>query len=195
MNVLLRKGWHLLGLVLPALYYFGLCSRTTTLIAVGTAATVAIILEVLRFKNEAAGRVFGTVFRRLLREEEYRALNATIPYLVATFLVLLIFPKSIAWVALVYLAFGDVAAYAIGSTLGRVRLRAGKTLEGTLGCLTICFAAGCLFVDWRLALAGAAAAATAELLSHGWVDNLTMPVAAGAVMWPLSYFTGISLPT
>jgi dolichol kinase len=108
---------------------------------------------------------------------------------------LLIFPKSIAWVALVYLAFGDVAAYAIGSTLGRVRLRAGKTLEGTLGCLAICFAAGCLFVDWRLALAGAAAAATAELLSSGWVDNLTIPVAAGVVMWPLSYFTGISLPT
>ena len=195
MNVLLRKGWHLLGLALPALYYFGLWSRTTTLIAVGTVATVAIVLEVLRFKNEAVGRVFAAVFRRLLREEEYRALNATIPYLVATFLVLLIFPKSIAWVALVYLAFGDVAAYAIGSTLGRVRLRAGKTLEGTLGCLGICFAAGCLFVDWRLALAGAAAAATAELLSRGWVDNLTIPVAAGVVMWPLSYFTGISLPT
>lgn len=195
MNVLLRKGWHLLGLALPALYYFGLCSKTTTLIAVGAAAAVAIILEVLRFKNEGVGRVFAAAFRRLMREEEYRALNATVPYLIATFLVLLIFPKSIAWVALVYLALGDVAAYAVGSALGRVRLRAGKTLEGTVGCLALCFAVGCLFVDWRLALAGAAAAATAELLSRGWVDNLTIPIAAGAVMWPLSYFTGIGLPT
>lgn len=181
-------------MALPALYYFGFFSRTTTLIVAGAAAAVAIILEVLRFNNEAAGRVFAAVFRRLMRAEEYRALNATVPYLVATFLVLLIFPKSIAWVALAYLALGDVAAHAIGSTLGRVRLRAGKTLEGTLGCLGICVAAGCFFVDWRLALAGAAAAATAELLSRGWVDNLTIPVAAGAVMWSISYLAGINLP-
>ena len=194
MNVLLRKVWHVLGLVLPALYYFGLLSRTTTLIVVGAGTAFALFLEVLRFKNEVAARVFAAVFRPLLREEEYRALNATIPYLIATFLVLLIFPKAIAWVALVYVALGDVAAHLVGGALGRVRIASGKTLEGTLACFGICFAAGWLFLDWRLALAGAAAAAAAELLSRGWVDNFTMPVAAGAVMWFLSCVARIGLP-
>jgi dolichol kinase len=194
MNVVLRKGWHLLGLAFPAPYYFGLFSKTTTLIMVGSAAAVSIIIEVLRFKSEVTARVFAATFRRLLRAEEYRTLNATVPYLVASFLALLILPKTIAWVALVYLALGDVAAQVVGTTLGHVRLRAGKTLEGTLGCLGICFAVGCFFVDWRLALAGAAAAATAELLSRGWVDNLTIPIAAGAAMWLASAVAGISFP-
>jgi len=187
-NVLLRKSWHLLGIVLPALYYFGFFSKTTTFAIVGAGVAVAALLEVLRFKNETAARVFAAAFGRLLREEEYHTLNATIPYLIATFLVLLIFPKVIAWVALVYVAFGDVAAHLVGANLGRVRIAAGKTLEGTLACFGVCFAAGWLFLDWRLALAGAAAAAGAELLSRGWVDNFTVPVAAGAVMCFSSHF-------
>ncbi len=183
-----------MGLAFPAPYYLGLFSKTTTLIVVGIAAAVAIILEVLRFKSEVIGRAFAAVFRPLLRPEERRALNATVPYLVATFLSLLVFPRAIAWVALVYLAIGDVAAHSVGVALGRVRLRPGKTLEGTLACLGICFAAGYLFVDWRLALAGAAAAAAAELLSRGWLDNLTIPVAAGAAMWLASALAGITFP-
>lgn len=194
MNLFLRKVWHLLGLVLPALYYFGLFSRTTTLFVLGAGTAFAVFLEVLRFNNKVVARVFAAAFRPLLREEEYRALNATIPYLIATFLVLLVFPKVIAWVALVYVALGDVAAHLVGGALGRVRIATRKTLEGTLACFGVCFAAGSLFVDWRLALAGAGAAAAAELLSRGWVDNFTMPVAAGAVMWFLSFVARINLP-
>jgi dolichol kinase len=195
MKLFLRKIWHLLGAAFPALYYFGVISKSCTLAVVGAIIAVAVAIEVLRFTSSRAARVFGAVFGLIMRDAEYRRLNATIPFLVSTFLAVLIFPKAIACVSLFYLAFGDVAAALVGGAVGRVRLAAGKTLEGTLACFGVCLAIGLFFLDWRLALAGAAAAATAELLSHGWGDNLSIPVAAGAVMWSISYLARINLPT
>lgn len=184
----------MLGAAFPALYYFGLLSKSLTLAVVGAIIAVAVAIEVLRFTNSRVARAFGAVFGLIMRDAEYRRVNATIPFLVSTFLAVLIFPKAIACVSLFYLAFGDVAAALVGGAVGRIRLAAGKTLEGTLACFGVCLAIGIFFLDWRLALAGAAAAAAAELLSRGWADNFSMPVAAGAVMWSMSYLARINLP-
>jgi dolichol kinase len=194
MNLFLRKGWHLLGLAFPASYYSGLLSKRGTLFVVGAIFAVAVVLEVLRFSNPGAARVFTAVFGRLMRAEEHRRINATIPLLVSTFVAILIFPRVIACVALFCLALGDVAAELVGGAWGRVRLRAGKTLEGTLACLTTCFVVALPFLDWRLALAAAFGAATAELLSTGWTDNLTVPIAAGAAVWLVSAAADIGFP-
>jgi glycerol-3-phosphate acyltransferase PlsY len=194
MKLILRKSWHVLGAAFPALYYFGATSQSFTLALVGGIILVAVALEVLRFTSGRAARAFAAVFGPLMRDAEHRRLNATIPFLVSTFLTILIFPQAIACVSLFFLACGDVAGAVIGGALGRVRLIAGKTLEGTLACFGVCVAVGLLFLDWRLALAGAGAAAAAELLSGGWVDNFSMPVAAGVVMWSLSHVAGINLP-
>jgi dolichol kinase len=195
MKLFLRKSWHLLGATFPALYYFGVISKSCTLAVVGAIIAVAVAIEILRFTSSRAARVFGAVFGIIMRDAEYRRVNATIPFLVSTFLAVLIFPKAIACVSLFYLAFGDVAAALVGGAVGRIRLTARKTLEGTLACFGVCLAIGLLFLDWRLASAGAAAAAVAELLSRDWADNLSMPVAAGVVMWSISYLAGINLPT
>ncbi len=160
----------------------------------GAILVAAVALEVLRFGHPGAARVFTAVFGRLMRAEEHRSINATIPLLASTFVAVLIFPKVIACVALFCLALGDVAAELVGGAWGRVRLRAGKTLEGTLACLGTCFVVALPFLDWRLALAAAFGAATAELLSRGWTDNLTVPIAAGAAIWLVSAAAGISLP-
>jgi dolichol kinase len=195
MKLLLRKSWHVLGAAFPTLYYFGVIPKSLTLAAVAVVIVVAVALEILRFTSKRGARAFGAVFGALMREDEHRGLNATIPFMVSTFLIILIFPKAIACASLFFLAFGDVAAALVGGTLGRVRLPGGKTLEGTLACFTACAAVGLLLVDWRLALAGAAAATVAELLSGGWVDNFSMPVAAGTVMWSISYLAHINLLT
>jgi dolichol kinase len=188
MNIYLRKAWHLLGLVFPALYYFGLLPRFWVLVLVGGIVAGAVVLEILRFKIPAVATAFAAIFRRIMRDEEFRALNATIPYLVATFVVLLIFPRVIACAALVFLALGDAAAELVGRAVGRVRIVGPKTLEGTLACFVVCFLAGWYFLGWKLALVGAGAAAVAELLSGGWVDNFSIPLAAGGAVWLAHYF-------
>jgi len=193
MNIYLRKAWHLLGLVFPALYYFGILSRPWVLALVGGIVVGAVVLEILRFKNAAVAAAFATLFRLILRDEEYGALNATIPYLAATFVVLLIFPRVIACAALAFLALGDAAAELVGRAVGRVRIVGPKTLEGTLACFAVCFLAGWYFLGWKLALVGAAAAAGAELLSGGWVDNFSIPLAAGGAVWLAGYLLGIGV--
>jgi dolichol kinase len=191
MNIYLRKGWHLLGLAFPALFYFGLLSRFGTLVLVGGIVAGAVVLEILRFTVPAVATAFAAVFRRIMRDGEFRALNATIPYLAATFVVLLIFPRVIACAALVFLALGDAAAELVGRAVGRVRLVGPKTLEGTLACFAVCFLAGWYFLGWELALVGAGVAAGAELLSGGWVDNFSIPLAAGGAVWLTSYYLHI----
>lgn len=195
MNVYLRKSWHLLGLIFPAAYYFGALSRPTVLVIVGAITAGAVVLEILRFRFAVVGRAFAAVFRVLLREEEYRRLNATIPFLGATFLTLLLFPRPIAFVAVAFLALGDAAAGIIGPRLRGPRLRAGKTLAGTLACFAVCFAVGWYFLGWKLALLGAAVAAAAELLSDGWFDNFTIPLASGAALWAVAHATGVTFPS
>jgi dolichol kinase len=187
MNLYLRKTWHLLGLVFPAVYYFGLLSRVAVLAIVGAVVAVAVILEVLRFKNPAVAEAFTALFRRLMRDCEYNALNATIPYLAATFVVLLVFPRVIACAALVFLALGDTAAGLVGRSCGRVRLVGPKTLEGALACFAVCFLAGWYILGWKPALVGAGVATLAELLSRGWADNFTIPLAGGGAVWLAGY--------
>lgn len=194
MNVYLRKSWHLLGLVLPAAYYFGALSRLTVVVIVGAITAGAVALEILRFRFAAVARAFEAAFRVLMREEEYRRLNATIPFLGATFLTLLLFPRAVAFVAMAFLALGDAAAGIVGRRLGGFRLRAGKTLGGTLACFAVCFAVGWYFLGWKLALLGAGVAATAELLSDGWFDNFTIPLASGAALWAVAYAAGVNFP-
>ena len=193
MNVYLRKTWHLLGLVFPALYYFGVLSQVWVLVVVGAVVVGAVVLEVLRFKSAAVAAAFAAVFRRIIRDDEFKTLNASIPYLAATFVVILIFPRVIACVALASLALGDTAAELVGRAVGRVRIVGPKTLEGTLACFAVCFLAGWYFLGWKLALAGAGAAALAELLSSGWTDNFTIPLAAGAAVWLAGYLAHTGL--
>ena len=194
MNVYLRKGWHILGLALPALYYFGLLSKTWALILVGAAVVAVETLEIFRYTNRAFAGLFARAFRRIMRTEEYGTFNATIPYLISTFLVLLIFPRVIAWVALAFLSFGDTAAELVGRPAGRIHIAEGKTLEGTLACFGVCFLVGWYFLGWQLALVGAGAAALAELVSGGLADNFTVPLAAGAAVWLVGYFTRVGPP-
>ncbi len=190
----MRKGWHILGLAVPALYYFGLLTKTWALILVGAAAAVVVAVEIFRYANSAFAELFARAFRRIMRTEEYSAFNATIPYLISSFLVLLIFPRVIAWVALAFLSLGDTAAELVGRPAGRIRIAEGKTLEGTLACFGVCFLVGWYFLGWQLALVGASAAALAELVSGGLADNFTIPLAAGAAVWLVGYFTHVGPP-
>jgi len=97
-------------------------------------------------------------------------------------LTLVIFPFPIASAACSMLAVGDSLSTLFGLKFGRHEIRKNKTFEGSLACLIGSFAVGLLFVSPALSLAGAIAAAIAEL-SRKVNDNLTIPLASGFVMF------------
>jgi dolichol kinase len=82
------------------------------------------------------------------------------------------------------LAFGDSCASIAGKLWGRSRpafLR-GKSIEGAMACFAAVFATGWVFYrDPRPAALTAVTAALAELATPEDWDNITIPLAAGAI--------------
>ncbi|UCE27946.1 MAG: hypothetical protein JSW52_04110 [Candidatus Coatesbacteria bacterium] len=182
-----RKIWHLLGIIIPVVYWPGWLARETILWIVGVALILLVIVEILRFTLRTVQRAFTFVFGLLLRDEEIKGPHGSLYFLSGVFVCVLLFPKELACTALVYLAVGDTAAEVIGRKFGRVKLLGPKTLEGTASCFVLSAAVGLFLLPWPLALVGAAAGTLFELFGTGNIDNATIPVGAGAAMYGLTY--------
>ena len=91
------------------------------------------------------------------------------------------FPFHIASAACAMLAVGDALSTLTGKKFGKHMIGI-KSLEGSLACFVGSLIAGAFFVNPYLALAGAFAAAAAELIPR-IDDNLTIPLASGLVMF------------
>ncbi len=99
-------------------------------------------------------------------------------------LALLLYPSTAASIAIYALAFGDGLSSLVGKTFGSIRLpfTGGKSLEGSLTCLSAVF-----FASWALtgnplkSLAIAVAAALIEAAPTKDFDNIILPVAVGAI--------------
>ena len=92
--------------------------------------------------------------------------------------------------ALVPLVFGDRAGLLVGKSMGRISFK-GKTVEGSLACLTVSFIIYLLLARfWPLVfgfpliiLFSAALIGTlAEALPRPFDDNLTIPIAVGVFL-------------
>jgi dolichol kinase len=104
---------------------------------------------------------------------------------------LLLYPSPAASIAIYALAFGDGFASLVGKLFGRTRpsFLCGKSLEGSLACLTAVFIA-----SWQvsrnihISLVAAFTAALAEALPLEDMDNLLIPIAVGFAVQPLFFF-------
>lgn len=120
-------------------------------------------------------------------------------YPTAVFLVILIFPLSIAAAAWALLALGDGASTYFGKRLGRKKLpwSPRKSYIGSLAFVLASFPASAFFLWWvgfphpwqaifLLALGGSLVAALVETIPWPLDDNLTVPLAGGGTMYLLS---------
>jgi len=172
------------GLLFPLLYLF--TSKGVTLAFTAIVLSLLLMLEGVRFKRPAVNDFLFRNLSMLLREKERGRITTTTWFVLASFLLILLFERDVAITAWLLAIFGDIAAEVVGLKYGKPRIR-GKSLEGSLACL-----AACLIVGWAasallslplmIVLAGAVAATAVELLPLPLDDNLTMPLVAGAVM-------------
>lgn len=195
-----RKGIHLLTSLIP-LTYAVQGSRKLAIVVLAIFSAVMLIVESFRHSDGWVGQTFRRLFGSILREKESHSdlarakwLGAT-PYCLASLFAILVFPKPVAVLALLYLAYGDTAASLVGKTWGRTRI-GEKSLEGTAAFagVTSLVAIGAhgFSPEYPLmaGLAGAVAAALAELLLPRLDDNLTVPLAAGIAMIAIQSLSG-----
>ena len=180
-----RRVFHLLaGSTLPLGILFLPRELAEWLLIAGSLGAVA--LEVLR---GLVGGVNDWMVRTLpffKAAERTRVTGATFMWLAATFIVF-VFEKEVAVLAMIFLSVGDPFAALIGVRDHRTR-RFGKSLAGTAAFAVAALVAGLLAtlhpdvpLAWWLA-PGAIVAALAELAPVPLDDNVTVPIAAAAVM-------------
>ena len=181
-----RKLYHLLGGVgLLSVYY--VLGRERALVFYAALFVLVLIIDGARLMIPALNRVMFTRFRNFIRPNEEHKLTGTAPYVLGIGFSLYAYAQPVASAAICFLAFGDVAATAIGERFGRTKI-GDKSLEGTLPLLlprhcqgSCCRCWGSIFPTWVMVL-GALVAAGVELLTLPINDNLLIPLVSGGMM-------------
>jgi len=178
-----RKIVHLATLVIPIGYV--LTSKETILLFLIPFFLCFLSVDLFRHFHSGLASLFRKYFSgRVLREEEGSAFMGSTYFLFSTILTILLFPKSIAIASLLILILSDTAAALVGKAMGKIPIYK-KTLEGSLA-----FFITALLIVWaypaldRFSGSLAALGATLiEILPGKINDNLTIPLAAGGVMF------------
>lgn len=190
-----RKSFHLLGLLIPFIYYMGLkysgwLTQSRASVIVGSLTTFLWIVELLRLVSTDFRNLYNVVFASLLRKSETespRAFTGTGYFFLGTFLCIALFPPIIGISSMLCLVLGDMTAAIVGISFGYIKI-GKKSLEGTLAMFFMCFFIGCVLF-WHVPLSeyvifiGAFSGTMTELLGPKWLDdNLSIPVATGTAL-------------
>lgn len=188
---LFRKAIHVFtNSLIPLAYLFFNIPRIWMAILMGTASVVFVIIDFGRTRNGWLSKIFGKLFNGMLRSHELDGKLTGASYvLIGSFLSVVIFPKEIAVLALLFTAIGDTAAALYGRKFGKLRIW-NKTLEGSIAGLIACIIITLFFpqVPNIIKFSGAFAAMFIELLPTNIDDNLRIPLFSGFVMYILSNF-------
>ena len=175
----LRKLVHLSALLVPILTE--VTSKTLVLTVMCVISIVYTLEELLRLKGRRLPIITSFTLRMSRPEETARFIIRPIYLAVGIILALVLFPTRIAYASICIVAVGDPVAAYVGRKVGRTPVRKKKTLEGLAAGFMASFLLASLIVYPVVALVGSAGAILMELLDIP-DDNLTMPIAAGALM-------------
>jgi len=184
------KLWRLLSrpaaLVFPILLING--QKKITLILAGAALLIFSLTDIVRLSHSKINLFFFTKKTGIYKEKEQRKFSSMTLFLLASFLIMLIFSMPIAVTAMVFLIFGDMFSKFFGIQYGRIKLF-GKSLEGSIAYFIACFVAGFFLLAFlpslslEIIICGAVAATLAEMLPLGVDDNLSAGIISAAAMF------------
>jgi dolichol kinase len=191
---ILRRLWHMGAGIIISVTYWNWVSTNTAITILGVALGIEILGETLRLRvpkfNEKVLKILGPI----MRTREVNRMSAIPHYLVATILVIAIFPQPVAILSILYLACGDPIASIAGIQWGHlsIRIAPGKSLVGTLAGVTTCFFITLIFMSNMqvsapvliiVSIIGGIVGGMAELIPLEMDDNFTIPVISGFLMW------------
>ncbi len=182
------KKWRIIArpfalLFIPINIYLG---HSLLLYLLGILSIIFILTDLYRLFSRQKLSLF-------FKKTEVQRFSSMTSFVVAIFIVFLIFPEEMAYLCLAFIIFGDMAAKLIGLKYGRTKIINTRTLEGSLGFLTGCIFAGYILLvifDFRFSylVIGALSATLSELFSFSMDDNFTIGILTGGCLAALQYF-------
>jgi len=185
-----RKSIHFANAVVPLGYLFLPLSKFQVLQILGAVLCLFLIFDIGRMRNITIRKFFEKYFDWMLRVKEKKGgFTGATWVMIASVVVIGVFPKDIAILALLFMSFGDSFAAIFGIGLGKIKL-GNKTLEGSLACLIACLIIGLFFPDINIfiKLGGAITATFIELLPIPVDDNFSIPFSSALAMVILGMF-------
>lgn len=186
-------AWRLalrpLAAFFPILYFY--TNKKVVLIIIGVILVLASIPDIIRLLLPKVNEFFfGGEKRLVYKKGEKKKFSSITLFLFSAFIVILIFPKAIAIVAVLYLIFGDIFSKIFGIQFGRTPIfpKYHKDLEGALAHFSICLAIGYIMTQFLpIALVsvviGAFIASIVETIPLGVNDNLSVGLTSAAAMY------------
>ncbi|MCX7779093.1 MAG: hypothetical protein N2259_02520 [Patescibacteria group bacterium] len=166
------------------IFYF-LFGKTIILFLIGLVSVIFILVDVSRLSFQKFN-IF-LLKNLFIKQKEIKIFSSMSLFTSASFIFLLIFEKRIAFLAILYLVFGDLFAKVIGTFFGRQKFFT-KTLEGTLAYFTSCLLFGFFFsyffeISSLTMIVGAFTAAFSEALPLGIDDNFSVDLLSATTMY------------
>jgi acyl phosphate:glycerol-3-phosphate acyltransferase len=182
------KWWRVIArpfalLLIPIDLLFG---RTVALFVIGGVAVVLIGMDIFRLLSRHQ-------LQLLFKRKEIKRFSSMTSFIVAAFLIFLVFHGIIPFLGLAYITIGDIFSKIIGIKFGRHRLLRDRTLEGSLGFLAGSFMAGWVIhtllpVPLYATLAGPVFASAVELFSMDLDDNFSVGIVTCGFLFALHTF-------
>lgn len=160
-------------------------------------------MEIFRRRSPKLNAGLMRFFGPVAHAHEHHQVNSSTWYVTALLLLASFAPRLSAEIALVVLGLADPVAGMIGRRFGRTRIRAGRSLEGSLAFVVTGTLAGlgaaAVFHSLAigpmvlLAAVGAIVGAAAEVVSTRLDDNFTIPVTVAVGVTIAGAIAGIPL--
>ena len=152
------------------------------------------LLEVVRLRFPKANQIAIRVMGPIMRSSEVDRVSGTPFYIASVLLAILVFPKTIAILAILFLAVGDPISSIFGIMWGHqgIRFSNGKSLIGTAAGMGVCTLISMVALIWMdvpvgasigIAIAGGIAGGGAEMLPLDIDDNFSIPLVSGLALW------------
>ena len=184
-----RQFFHaIVGVLIVIIFYYDLISLWLFFAVVLTAIVLYISWK------DGAQPIIQWFFRNFEREQEKRGTGA-LWYVIGCFLTIILFPKNIAFAALMILALGDSVSHYVGRFYGKIPhpLNKKKNVEGTIAGIITGFLGAVIFVPNATALLASAIVMNVEVVqwkigNDNVNDNFWIPLVAGGIMYLISLF-------
>lgn len=172
---LLRKGIHLLSLIIVLIYiYLGkqILLNLLTLY-------LALLLLIEHFRLSKGIKI--PLFDFLFRDKERACMGGHVFFALGSLIAIGVYSREVTITSILFITFGDFAASLVGITLGKTRVKGtNKSLEGSAAEFLTDIVIGIIVLkNLPVAFLMALVATLTETYLSGIDDNLSIPVFAG----------------
>ena len=179
-----RKAIHLFNLIIPFSYWFIIPDQNKFKIIIITFTALFILADYFRTKSKLIKKLFILFFDKMLREHELKGqFTGATWVMISASVTILVFPKYIAIISLIFMSIGDTFAALIGRKFGKLKIY-DKSFEGFIGGLIACLVAAYYYdpLPFYISGFGALAAMLFETLPLPLDDNFRIPIGSAIIM-------------